>query len=312
MKISRVASAILLYAGALSAAVPAHAADCALIASFDQAIAARNIDAAKAIEAKIVTDGTCGPYGLTARLRRASLQVAMAMALAGRPSEGAQRERLLIDADELDVLWTAAISLGDLRIAQRRFADAALLFDRAIEIIKNPSKTPTGPGDQVILAVIEKAAQAKILAANEEGGRARYVGTVKDFRDGTIGGLFSNDVRGVKPKRVPLPINFETATDRPTSIGLQAQAELLEAIKEQRPQEILIVGHTDERGDKAFNDRLSLARAQAIAKFLSSNGVTAQIKTLGRGFGEPIKDNTTGLTREDIWALNRRVEWRRP
>jgi outer membrane protein OmpA-like peptidoglycan-associated protein len=303
----------LLVAATLNTSISPFAAACELLAGFDQAVAARDIDGAKRIEARIVADATCGPYSLNARVRRASLQVSMAAELAARPGQETARERFLVEADEPDVLWTAAVLLGDLRAAQRRFLDAARSYDRAIEIIKNPSKTTAALSEPVILAVLEKAARAKILAANEEGARgAQYAEAARDFRDGTIGGLFSNDVRGVKPKRVPLPINFITATDKPTAIGRKAQAELLDAINEQRPSEIVIVGHTDERGDKAFNDRLSLARAQAIARFLASNGVSTPIKAIGRGFSDPIKDNTAGLSREDIWALNRRVEWHRP
>ena len=36
------------------------------------------------------------------------------------------------------------------------------------------------------------------------------------------------------------------------------------------------------------------------------------LKTIGKGANEPIRlTDTSGLTQEDIYALNRRVEWRR-
>jgi outer membrane protein OmpA-like peptidoglycan-associated protein len=58
---------------------------------------------------------------------------------------------------------------------------------------------------------------------------------------------------------------------------------------------------------------LSDARARAVAKFLVTNGITAKITTIGKGWHDPLKlDNTIGLSQSDILALNRRVEWRRP
>lgn len=298
---------------ALCLSVVAAAADCAHLAAFNQALERKDLRAMKAIETQIGTDAACGPFIVDAQRRRVTLEVVMAESIKGRGRD-AEREDLLVDADRPEVSWTAAVGLGELRFGQRRFADSALAFDRAIEIIKNETKTPKAPSGAVIQEVVDRATQARLLAANEEGNTpATFTPAVKDHRDGSIGGSFSADVRGVRPKSVPLPINFETGTAKPTKVGLQAVAELLAAIKEQHPSEILIVGHTDERGGDAYNMRLSEQRAQAVAKFLADNGVQATIKILPRGKTEPLKiGDAGGLTRQDIWALNRRVEWRRP
>jgi outer membrane protein OmpA-like peptidoglycan-associated protein len=298
---------------ALCLGVAAAAADCGELAAFNQALERKDLAAMKAIEAQISTDAACGPYSLDMQRRRATLEVSMAEAMK-RGGRDAEREDLLVDADRPEISWIAAVALGDLRFGQRRFGDSAMAFDRAIEIIKNETKTPKAPSNAVIQEVIDRAAQARLLAANEEGGAAAaFTPVAKDHRDGSIGGSFSADVRGVRPKSVPLPINFETGTAKPTQVGLQAAAELLAAIKEQRPSEILIVGHTDERGGDAYNMRLSEQRALVVAAFLAKSGVQATIKILARGKTEPLKiDDTAGLSRQDIWALNRRVEWRRP
>jgi outer membrane protein OmpA-like peptidoglycan-associated protein len=301
---------------AFTMCAPAGAAECLLLPGFNRAIQARDVEAAKKIEAQIKADSACGPLSTAVVLQRASLEVVLAADAAGRPGGAATRERLLLDADQPDVFWGAADALGDLRFSQRRFAEASGLFERAIEMIKNPSKTPKDPGDEVKKDILNRATEARLLAANEESGStARYANSTRDFRDGTLGGSFSANVRGFKPTSIPLPINFETGTDKPTAIGVKAEEELLTAIREQHPAEVLIVGHTDERGADDYNMRLSEARARAVAKFLESNGVTARIRTLARGKREPFKiddKDTTGLSKPDIWALNRRVEWRRP
>ena len=68
---------------------------------------------------------------------------------------------------------------------------------------------------------------------------------------------------------------------------------------------ILVVGHTDSRGDDAVNDPLSLARAQAVRRYLESKGVAAgRIAIEGRGEREPLATGDMDYAR----ALNRRVE----
>jgi outer membrane protein OmpA-like peptidoglycan-associated protein len=68
---------------------------------------------------------------------------------------------------------------------------------------------------------------------------------------------------------------------------------------------LLIVGYTDSVGADAVNDRLSLARAQSVAKYVQSKGVdVARITVEGRGERQPMASNDQGYGR----ALNRRVE----
>ncbi len=65
-----------------------------------------------------------------------------------------------------------------------------------------------------------------------------------------------------------------------------------------------VVGHADSVGDKALNQRLSEARADAVVAYLRSKGVDAA-RLAARGYGEtkPIADNNT----EEGRAQNRRV-----
>jgi outer membrane protein OmpA-like peptidoglycan-associated protein len=293
---------------------PAQTFACPVLPAFNQAIQAKNLEAAKQIESEITRDGACGPLSTAAVLQRVSLEVLLAADPSLR-NEPLKRESLLIDADKPDVFWGAPEALGELRFSQRRFAEASAYFERAIELLKNPTKTPSDPPTPLKQKLLDQAAQARLLAANEEGdARAQYVEATRDFRDGKLGGSFSADIRGFKPVSVPLPINFETSSAKPNAIGLRAQADLLAAIREQRPMDILIIGHTDERGGDAYNLRLSEARARSVATYLSANGVTAKIIVQGHGSHDPLRtlENAAELTKSDIWALNRRVEWRRP
>ena len=69
---------------------------------------------------------------------------------------------------------------------------------------------------------------------------------------------------------------------------------------------ILIAGHTDASGSESWNQQLSRARAQAVADYLTANGVAAErLIVEGRGSAEPVADNDTRYGR----SLNRRIEF---
>ena len=70
---------------------------------------------------------------------------------------------------------------------------------------------------------------------------------------------------------------------------------------------IEVVGHTDSTGTDAVNNRISKERADAVAAYLTGQGVQrARIETLGAGKNYPIASNDTDAGR----AQNRRVEIR--
>jgi len=69
---------------------------------------------------------------------------------------------------------------------------------------------------------------------------------------------------------------------------------------------IRVEGHTDNRGDKAFNQKLSEDRARSVADYLVSQGIDrSRIESAGYGDSKPVAPNLTARGRE----LNRRVEF---
>jgi OOP family OmpA-OmpF porin len=68
---------------------------------------------------------------------------------------------------------------------------------------------------------------------------------------------------------------------------------------------IVAVGHTDSVGTDAYNQKLSIRRAEAVKKHLVSQGIEAKrIYVEGKGESQPVADNKTA----DGRAKNRRVQ----
>ena len=68
---------------------------------------------------------------------------------------------------------------------------------------------------------------------------------------------------------------------------------------------IIAVGHTDSIGSDAYNQRLSVRRAEAVKAYLVTKGIERnRIYTEGKGEKQPVADNRTAEGR----AKNRRVE----
>jgi OOP family OmpA-OmpF porin len=70
-------------------------------------------------------------------------------------------------------------------------------------------------------------------------------------------------------------------------------------------ESVNLVGHTDSTGPDAYNMKLSIRRAEAVADFLVSHGISREVISIeGKGESEPAQDNSTRAGR----SANRRVE----
>ncbi len=81
--------------------------------------------------------------------------------------------------------------------------------------------------------------------------------------------------------------------------------DLIAKIKGINLEVIIAVGHTDSIGSDAYNQKLSVRRAEAVKAYLVSKGIEKnRIYTEGKGEKQPVASNKTKEGR----AKNRRVE----
>ena len=81
--------------------------------------------------------------------------------------------------------------------------------------------------------------------------------------------------------------------------------DLVTKTKDINLEVIIAVGHTDSVGSDAYNQKLSVRRAESIKTYLTAKGVEAnRVYTEGKGKKQPVADNKTAEGR----AKNRRVE----
>jgi outer membrane protein OmpA-like peptidoglycan-associated protein len=297
-------------------ALSAHASDdCQpLLEQFNSAVDSGDDELAQRLVDKIATSVDCSRYQVLVQRRLAAQRLSLVQFMMARGRPVADYERLLLAARAPEVLWQASATVAEVRFGERRFTEAAQAYDNAIEIIKNETLTPVVPSKFDIEGLVERAGEARLLAAAGSGlsEGERFVQTATDQRDGTLGGVYSRSIRGIVPQSIPVPVTFEFGTTVFTTVGAEAAQELLAVLKQQKLSHVQLIGHTDVRGTPEFNMKLSRDRAKAVADFLHQNGLAISIDTDGKGASEPLRlSDTSGLTEDDIYALNRRVEWRR-
>ena len=105
--------------------------------------------------------------------------------------------------------------------------------------------------------------------------------------------------------QAPESITFDTnsAEIKPQFRG--ALDQVAQSIRQYPNTVVRVEGHTDSTGSAAYNQNLSLNRAESVTSYLSRQGVEpSRMQAVGYGFSRPIATNDTPAGR----AQNRRVE----
>jgi outer membrane protein OmpA-like peptidoglycan-associated protein len=289
---------------------PASASNCdTLAANFKGAIADKSIAKVKDAMAAIADDSTCN-FDIDAyRLQ----EIDFAIGAAGAAASEVERKQMIEfarNAIRIGGTWRSAETIGDYYARRGEFTNALDWYETGISFLSRASTSSTPQDREQLLA---RAEAAKHQASDDSEGRhsATFATTTRDA-EGNLGGIYSPDLlRGAEAVAVPLPISFFFGETRFTPVGEEAMEELLEAVKEQKVESMILVGHTDPRGNHNYNIELSRRRATAVRDYLVSHGVSARIDVNGKGPDNPFDVSLLGrpVTKQEEWALDRRVEW---
>ena len=100
-------------------------------------------------------------------------------------------------------------------------------------------------------------------------------------------------------------VNFDTDSAKLDAAAKTALRVAIQALRDYPRFDVLVGGHTDNRGDAAYNQALSQRRANAVRAHLVSAGIAAdRVEAAGYGESQPVQDNDTPAGR----AQNRRVD----
>ncbi|MHB1194754.1 MAG: OmpA family protein [Longimicrobiales bacterium] len=152
-------------------------------------------------------------------------------------------------------------------------------------------------------------ARGAIIGAVVGGATGMIIGSQMDKQAAEL----EQEVAGATVQRVGegLVVTFDSGLlyDFDSSAIRSDAARNLQALaaslKDYPNTDVLIVGHTDSQGSDAYNQDLSLRRADAASAYLATQGVaSSRIDTSGRGELEPVETNDTDAGRQ----LNRRIE----
>lgn len=146
------------------------------------------------------------------------------------------------------------------------------------------------------IGAIVGAAGGYYLDNKEKKLRQQMAGTgveVNRNQDGSVGLV------------MPGNITFDTNQSSIKPNFYSTLNKVSQTLTEDNKSALLVTGYTDNTGSDSINLPLSQARAQAVANYLSGQGVPrTRINAQGNGSANPIASNATPAGREQ----NRRVE----
>jgi len=146
------------------------------------------------------------------------------------------------------------------------------------------------------------------VGAAAGAGAGALIGNYMDKQEKAL-----KDVKGANVERQgdKLVVKFNSAIlfdSKRSKLKPASEKDLTEFAKvlnEYKDTDLVVEGHTDNKGKRAFNKKLSLARANSVISFLKSKGVVKDRMT-GKGYADdmPVATNASEAGR----AQNRRVQ----
>ncbi len=290
----------LLSATCMTALPAAAAESCAELYGKAQA-AEKNLRALEIVFQKAQATTDCTPDFRRSLGRKVAVAIATVVDQAvknGGKLEDFKGE--LKDSLNYHRLWEVLATLGDLAAKEKDHPNASLRYQEALEAIDDKLMTKRAPDERTIRTIVKKAEDARLLSAS-------YVPVPKTR--GVPQGLGAPQIRGIKIKKIAVPITFNFGETSFTHKGQAAASDLLSYLKAQGSPKITLIGHTDPVGSASYNYILSERRAFAVKDYLASSGYHGHIQVIGKGEDHPYQPaDSSRYSIEELHQMSRRVE----
>ena len=164
---------------------------------------------------------------------------------------------------------------------------------------------PDDDGKVGQVAVSTASSEAVLTDSNQYTGVTDKVGTVKVMAQNTQQQLFGSALAAAPQKPLSVLFYFKTGSAEFDPLFKDGLTDVAHRIKAWDHPHVSVIGHCDTMGDPAFNDKLALARAEAVRKLLEQNGVDPSLlKIYGHGANDPFIPTGPNVSEPQ----NRRVE----
>ena len=186
-------------------------------------------------------------------------------------------------------------------------AFAALAFLSACSSTPDKITLLPDPDGSVGAVVVHNGKQTQVIDKAYTRADVTQGGAIEQTTDtqSAVQARYAPLLAAQPPRPMTFTINF--LFDSATQLAPESEATVdkLKAVLVGWPApHLTVVGHTALAGAQDFNDRLSLQRAQTVARFLVKEGIpAAQIETAGRGKRDPVIRTADGVPNQ----TNRRV-----
>ena len=178
--------------------------------------------------------------------------------------------------------WPVLTSLGDYYHEKNNSLQAIGYFSRAIEAIKDESKTPQAdlPSQKFLKDLLHKAELAQLDADTDSPEGIRGIGD----------GAMSFKIRSMRSRGKNIPIHFASGKKHLAGKDLHYAKRLYKTLSKQGQPNIILIGHTDPIGSRPKNLKLSEERSATVKRFLKKKGYKGRIKSRGKGEDETLYD----------------------
>jgi len=164
-----------------------------------------------------------------------------------------------------------------------------------------------GPTGHVGAVVVRGRDGEQVLDKAYVARRVKPDGTVETaaVTQESVDGIFAETVRALPGRPATFTLYFLEGRDELTPASKAELDKVFGELRRRPAPDILVIGHTDTVGNLAFNDKLSLARAERVRDILVGLGMDRQrIQSAGRGKRELLVPTDDSVAE----PRNRRVE----